>query len=214
MGEMDQFLGGAWDHGPRHPGPDGRPRKALAILACMDARVDPVRLLDLAPGDAHVLRNAGGVVTSDVLESLAMSQRKLGTRGVVVIHHTDCGGLAVRAPKQSPEASVRAAVRLLRAAPDLPHHDDVRGLVLDVGSGSLTEVVAARAAPSAGRAAPPAAPARRPASAPSSPEPPLPHCLWCRRPFDPRTSSRRRARHVYCSDLCRLAARSGRPAPH
>ncbi|HEX2508194.1 MAG TPA: carbonic anhydrase [Miltoncostaeaceae bacterium] len=205
MSEMDLFLGGAWDHGPRHSGPDGRPRKALAILACMDARLDPLRLLGLAAGDAHVLRNAGGVVTSDVLEGLAMSQRRLGTRGVRVIHHTDCGGLAERAPMQSPEASVRSAVRILRAAPDLPHRDDVRGYVLDVESGSLAEVLTPRAAP-------PPASARRPGSAPSAPEPALPRCRWCKRAFDPATSSRRRARRAYCSDLCRLAARSGRPA--
>src|SRR5262245_6315805 len=206
MSELDLFRAGAWDHGPRHPAPGGRPRKALAILTCMHARLDPITLLGLAPGDAHVLRNAGGVVTTDVLESLAMSQRRLRTRSLVVIHHTDCAGLAKRMPRLSPEASVRAAVRLLRAAPDLPHRDDVRGLILDVGDGSLTEVRTRRAPR-------PPAPARRPASAPSSPEPSLARCLWCARAFDPRTSSRRRARRSYCSDLCRLAARAGRPAP-
>jgi carbonic anhydrase len=205
MGELDVILDGAWDHGPRHSGPDARPRKAIAILTCMDPRLDPLRLLELAPGDAHVLRNAGGIVTADVLESLALSQRRLGTRRVAVIHHTDCGGLAERMPRQSPEATVRAAMRLLRGATELPHRDAVQGLVFDVARGSLTEVSAPRAAP--------AAPARRSGPAPSSPEPALPRCRWCARAFDPGTSSRRRARHAYCSDLCRLAARAGRPAP-
>lgn len=207
MGEMDRILAGLDDVRPRRAEPDARPRRALAVLTCMDARLDPLKALDLAPGDAHVLRNAGGVVTTDVLEGLAMSQTRLGTRGIVVVHHTRCAGLAERMPKRSVEASVRAAVRLLRAAPGLPHRDDVRGFILDIDSGSLTEV---RTEP---RTAPPA-PARRPDSAPASPEPALPRCLWCTRPFDPRTSSRRRARRSYCSDLCRLAARSGRPAPH
>ena len=170
----------------------------------MDARLDPLRLLGLAAGDAHVLRNAGGVVTSDVLESLALSQRRLGTRGVRVIHHTDCGGLAERMPMQSPQASVRGALRLLRAAPDLPHRDDVRGYVLDVESGSLAEVLTPQPARHAEAA-------RRTGSAPSSPEPALSRCRWCKRAFDPRTSSRRRARRSYCSDLCRLAARAGGP---
>ena len=197
MDAIDRILSAAAEPRPGRPDPEARPRKGLAVLTCMDARVDPLRLLDLGPGDAHVLRNAGGVVTTDVLESLAMSQERLGTRSVVVIHHTHCAGLAARLPGQPVEASVLAAVRLLRAAPDLPHRDDVRGLVLDVELGSLRQVPTGRPPP----------------AIPSSHGPPLSRCLWCRRAFDPRSSPRRRARRSYCGDLCRLAARSGRPAP-
>jgi carbonic anhydrase len=174
------------------------------VLTCMDARLDPARLLDLGPGDAHVLRNGGGVVTSDVIESLAMSQRLLGTRRVMVVHHTDCAALAERLPKRSDEDRVRAAVRLLRAAPELPHRDDVRGFVLDMTSGALVEV-----------RTPAARPVVAPSTAPAGTAPrrsPLARCAWCSRAFDPGTSWLRRPR-VYCGDLCRLAARAGGPAP-
>ena len=147
MDALDRILSGEAEPRPKRPEPDARPRKGLAVLTCMDARIDPLHLLDLDPGDAHVLRNAGGQVTTDVLESLAMSQERLGTRSVVVIHHTHCAGLAARLPKQSVEASVQAAVRLLRSAPDLPHRDHVRGLVLDIERGSLRDVPTRDAAP-------------------------------------------------------------------
>jgi carbonic anhydrase len=198
--------GGGTQHRPPRFGSDARPRRGLAVLTCMDARLDPARLLDLGLGDAHVLRNAGGVVTTDVLESLAMSQTRLGTRRVMVVHHTHCAGLATRLPKQSPEATVRAAVRLLRAAPELPHRDAVSGFVLDVDRGTLTEVNTEPVRPAT-------EPARTAAAARSSPGEPLARCLWCRRAFDPRTSSWRRSRRTYCSDLCRLAARAGGPTP-
>jgi carbonic anhydrase len=178
----------------------------LAVLTCMDTRLDPARLLDLRLGDAHVLRNAGGMVTTDVIEALALSQEHLGTRRVVVIHHTQCAALAEWLPGRSVEESVRAAVRLLRAAPDLPHRDEVGGYALDIERGTLSEV------PTRG-AHPALAHAREPAAVPSSPGAPLSRCLWCRRAFDPRASSRRRLRRVYCGDLCRLAARAGGPAP-
>ena len=110
------------------------------MLTCMDARVDPARVLALGPEDAHVLRNAGGVATADVIESLAASQTGFGTRSIAVVHHTDCAGLALRMPHFPPEGSVRATVRLLRTAPALPHRDAIRGYVLDVGTGVLTEV--------------------------------------------------------------------------
>jgi carbonic anhydrase len=188
-------------------GADARPRMGLAVLTCMDARVDPARLLGLARGDAHVLRNAGGVVTTDALASLAMSQERLGTRKIVVVHHTDCAGLAARLPRQSPEATVRAVVRQLRAAQDLPHRDAVRGFVLDIQRGTLTEVPTHRAH-RGGSAPGRTAPADRSSSAPS-----LARCRWCKRAFDPTTSSWRRSRRSYCGDLCRLAARAGGPAP-
>jgi carbonic anhydrase len=198
--------GGGTQHRPPRRGMDARPRQGLAVLTCMDARLDPARLLDLGLGDAHVLRNAGGVVTADVLESLVMSQERLGTRRVMVVHHTHCAGLATRRPKQSPETTVRAAVRQLRAAPDLPHRDAVSGFVLDVDRGTLTEVSTEPVPPAT-------APARTPAAARSSPGEPLARCLWCKRTFDPKTSSWRRSRRSYCSDLCRLAARAGGPSP-
>ena len=81
------------------------PRLGLAIVTCMDARIDPVRIFDLAPGDAHILRNAGGVVTEDVIRSLMLSQRHLGTRAILLIHHTRCGAHGL------PEDSVKAEIQ-------------------------------------------------------------------------------------------------------
>ncbi|WP_129337077.1 beta-class carbonic anhydrase [Cellulomonas endophytica] len=139
------------------------PARGLAVVACMDARLDVHRLLGLAEGDAHVIRNAGGVVTDDVLRSLAISQRLLGTRAVVLVHHTDCGMLTfddetfrssieaetgVR-PTWASEAfsdldeDVRAGVERIRQDPSVPRTDDVRGFVLDVATGLLREVVPA-----------------------------------------------------------------------
>ena len=137
------------------------PRLGLAIVTCMDARIDPVRLFGLKPGDAHVLRNAGGVVTDDVIRSLMLSQRLLGTRAVMLIHHTRCGahGLAeesLKAQLQTEvgmrppfaleafadlDADVRQSMARIRHSPFLPHRDAVRGFVLDVDDGRLREVV-------------------------------------------------------------------------
>ena len=111
--------------------PAARPRRGIAVVTCMDPRVDPLAALGLRREDAHVLRNAGGMVTADVIESLAVSQRVLGTREVVVLHHTGCAGLDARAHGQSAEASVREAVRTIIAARRVPHRDAVRGLLLD-----------------------------------------------------------------------------------
>jgi carbonic anhydrase len=126
----------------------------------MDARLDVYRILGLAEGEAHVIRNAGGVVTDDQIRSLAISQRLLGTREVVLIHHTDCGMLTftdadfrdqvetdtgVR-PTWSAEAfddleaDVRRSVRRITSSPYLPHTDQVRGFVFDVATGRLDEV--------------------------------------------------------------------------
>ena len=105
------------------------PAEKLAILACMDARIDPLGLLQLQLGDAHVLRNAGAIVTDDVLRSLEAS-RQLGSQGVVVIGHTDCG----LGPGE--DERVREAVRHLRGVTP----GDVKGYVLDVDSGELREV--------------------------------------------------------------------------
>ena len=137
-----------------------RPAQAVAVVTCMDCRIDPLRVLGLKPGDAHILRNAGGVVTDDVIRSLAVSQRRLGTRAVRLIHHTDCGMLTLtddqfRAELQREtgvapafaiesftdiEADVRQSLLRVRQSPFLLHRDDVRGFVYDVEDGALREV--------------------------------------------------------------------------
>jgi carbonic anhydrase len=139
-----------------------RPAKAIAVLTCMDCRIDPLTALDLKPGDAHVLRNAGGAVTDDVIRSLAISQRKLGTRAVALVHHTDCGMLTLtddsfraelqRETGMSPpfaiesfadiEADVRQSILRVRSSPFLLHRGDVRGFIYDVETGELREVSA------------------------------------------------------------------------
>jgi carbonic anhydrase len=136
------------------------PGRQTAVVACMDARLNPYGVLGLSEGDAHVIRNAGGVVTDDVIRSLAISQRLLGTREVILIHHTDCGMLTFKDDdfKQSiqdetgikPEWAVEAfadldedvkqSVNRIRASPFIPHKDSVRGFVYHVESGELREV--------------------------------------------------------------------------
>ncbi|MBN1527889.1 MAG: carbonic anhydrase [Thermoleophilaceae bacterium] len=136
------------------------PSRKLAVLACMDARLDPARLLGLEEGDAHVIRNAGGVVTDDVIRSLALSQHLLGTVEIVVIQHTDCGLLMVtdeefgdrleRETGQRPEwmaqafsdldQNVRDTISALRGNPFVPNTESVRGFVYEVESGRLREV--------------------------------------------------------------------------
>lgn len=136
------------------------PARKTAVVACMDARLNPYGLLGLTEGDAHVIRNAGGVVTQDVLRSLAISQRLLGTREIVLIHHTDCGMLTFtddefRAaiaqevgarPTWASEAfgdvdaDVRQSIRRIETDPFVPHTDAVRGFVYDVADGTLREV--------------------------------------------------------------------------
>lgn len=143
------------------PGLPAEPRRQLAVVTCMDARLDVFAALGLELGDAHVLRNAGGVVTDDVLRSLLLSQRALGTCGVVLVHHTRCGldGLdearfldevaaATGARPDLPlhafadvEEDVRASVERVRAAAFLPRRDAVHGFVYDVDSGRLHTVV-------------------------------------------------------------------------
>jgi carbonic anhydrase len=136
------------------------PAKHVAVLACMDARLNPYGLLGLSEGDAHVIRNAGGVVTADELRSLAISQRLLGTTEIILIHHTDCGMLTftddelktkIQAevgikPSWAAEAftdideDVRQSVRRILDDPFIPHKDSVRGFVYEVGTGHLREV--------------------------------------------------------------------------
>ena len=137
------------------------PARHIAIVACMDARLNPYGLLGLSEGDAHVIRNAGGVITADELRSLAISQRLLGTKEIILIHHTDCGMLTFtddefRAqvlaetgikPAWAPEAfndldtDVRQSIARIKAEPAIPLKDAVRGFVYDVATGALREVV-------------------------------------------------------------------------
>jgi carbonic anhydrase len=143
----------------RHGRLTAPPTLQVAVLTCMDARIDPARLLGLEPGDAHVLRNAGGAVTPDVRRSLVVSQRLLGTRAVVVIRHTGCGMLGLdEALKDDLAAEVGvhadwqvygfadlegdlvSALAELRADPFLLHTDQIRGFVYDVHTGRLNEV--------------------------------------------------------------------------
>jgi carbonic anhydrase len=142
---------------------DVRPSRELAIVTCMDSRLDVFAALGLGNGEAHVLRNAGGVITDDVIRSLAISQRLLGTREVMLIHHSDCGmekisddgfraelreetGVAPAFAIESfgdLEADVRQSILRVRRSAFLPHRDAVRGFVYDVDSHRLREVVVA-----------------------------------------------------------------------
>jgi carbonic anhydrase len=161
MSKTDEFLENnrryAESFGGQLPMP---PSAGVAIVACMDARLNVYGILGLAEGEAHVIRNAGGVITDDEIRSLAISQRLLGTREIILIHHTDCGMLTFtdggfRAsieketgikPPWSSEAfsdldeDVRQSVRRIKASPFIPRRDEVRGFVFDVATGKLREV--------------------------------------------------------------------------
>jgi carbonic anhydrase len=137
------------------------PARQLAIVACMDARLNPYGLLGLTEGDAHVIRNAGGVITEDEIRSLAISQRLLGTREIILIHHTDCGMLTFTDDEfkaqieadtglrpawaaesfREPVADVKQSLARIAASPFIPLKDRVRGFVYSVTDGSLTEIV-------------------------------------------------------------------------
>lgn len=136
------------------------PAKHVAIVACMDARLDPFALFGLKEGDAHVIRNAGGAVTDDVIRSLAISQRLLGTREIVLVHHSDCGMVTftdqdfkaqiaaetgIRPPWAAEtftdaEEDVGQSIARIKASPFIPHTDSVRGFVYSVEKGTLAEV--------------------------------------------------------------------------
>jgi carbonic anhydrase len=136
------------------------PAKHIAVVACMDARLNVYAILGLAEGEAHVIRNAGGVVTDDEIRSLAISQRLLGTTEILLIHHTDCGMLTFTddqfkrtiqdetgvKPSWAAEAfpdldeDVRQSIARIKASPFIPHKDAVRGFVFDVATGRLREV--------------------------------------------------------------------------
>jgi carbonic anhydrase len=136
------------------------PARHVAVVACMDARLNVYAILGLDEGEAHVIRNAGGVITDDQIRSLAISQRLLGTREIILIHHTDCGMLTFTddqfkrsvqdetgiKPPWSAEAfpdleeDVRQSIARIKASPFIPHQDAVRGFVFDVATGKLNEV--------------------------------------------------------------------------
>ena len=136
------------------------PAKQVAVLACMDARLNVYGLLGLQEGDAHVIRNAGGVVTDDEIRSLAISQRLLGTKEIILIHHTDCGMLTFGDDEfhrqiesdtgikpewaaesfDNLEVDVRQSMARIHASPFIPVKDNVRGFIYDVKTGRLTEV--------------------------------------------------------------------------
>ncbi|MFI0964895.1 beta-class carbonic anhydrase [Streptomyces sp. NPDC021080] len=141
------------------PGKDARPVQRVAVVACMDARIDLHAALGLQLGDCHTVRNAGGVVTDDTIRSLTISQRALGTRSVILIHHTGCGLQSIteefrhelemevgQRPAWAVEAfrdvdqDVRQSMQRVRTSPFLPYTDDVRGFVFDVTTGLLREI--------------------------------------------------------------------------
>jgi len=136
------------------------PAKRVAVVACMDARLNPYGLLGLREGDAHVIRNAGGVVTDDEIRSLAISQRLLGTEEIMLIHHSDCGmltfgddefrrqvqqdtGIKPEWPAEAfddLEADVRQSIARIKASPFIPRKENIRGFVYEVETGRLREV--------------------------------------------------------------------------
>jgi carbonic anhydrase len=162
MGTIDQLLQNnqnfAAGLAERHL--DVEPQRHLAVVTCMDSRLDVFAALGLDHGEAHVLRNAGGIITDDVIRSLAISQRRLGTREVMLIHHNDCGmqkitddgfrlelqettGIAPSFAIESfsnVEEDVRQSIRRVRSSPFLLHRDVVRGFVYDVDTHRLSEV--------------------------------------------------------------------------
>jgi carbonic anhydrase len=161
MSVTDEFLRNNAAYAEQFAGPlPMPPSRHVAVVACMDARLHVSAILGLKEGEAHVIRNAGGVVTDDEIRSLAISQRLLGTTEIILIHHTDCGMLTFtddafkRAiqdetgikPPWSPESfsnleeDVRQSIARVKASPFIPHKDAVRGFVFDVATGKLNEV--------------------------------------------------------------------------
>jgi carbonic anhydrase len=162
MSAVDDYVRNNEEYALTHVG--GRPvqpAKHVAIVACMDSRMRIFPLLGMGDGEAHVIRNAGGVVTDDVIRSLSISQRLLGTREIMLIHHTDCGlqkttedefkgaieaetGIrphwAVEAFTYA-EQDVRQSIGRIKASPFIPHKDSIRGFVFDVATGKLNEVI-------------------------------------------------------------------------
>jgi carbonic anhydrase len=163
MPTIDELVGNAEAYAERFDRGDLPlpPAKRIAVVACMDARLNPYGLLGLYEGDAHVIRNAGGVITDDEIRSLAISQRLLGTEEVMLIHHTDCGMLTFAdddfrrqvqddtgiKPEWAAETfsdldeDVRQSIARIKASPFIPRKDQIRGFVYDVHTGRLREVI-------------------------------------------------------------------------
>src|SRR5690242_19622465 len=162
MSVTDEYLVNNEEYAKTFSGPlPLPPSKHVAVVACMDARLDVYAILGLAEGEAHVIRNAGGVVTDDEIRSLAISQRLLGTREIILIHHTDCGMLTftdddfkasiqqdtgIKPPWAAEafadlDADVRQSIARIKASPFVPHKDAIRGFVFDVATGKLYEVI-------------------------------------------------------------------------
>lgn len=161
MSVMDGLLDNNKRYAASFPGSlPAQPTAHLAVVACMDARLDVYAVLGLDEGQAHVIRNAGGVITDDAIRSLAISQRLLGTTQIMLIHHTRCGMLTftddkfrsaieadtgIRPPWAAEafgdlDADVRQSIARIEASPFIPHKDQVRGFVFDVDTGLLREV--------------------------------------------------------------------------
>ncbi len=159
---IDELVASAAGHATTFEAPlrTPRPARRVAVVACMDARLDLFGILGLQPGDAHLIRNAGGVATDDVIRSLTISQRKLGTREIILVHHTDCGMLTFTEDELRLElleetgtkpswavetftdldVDVRSSVQRVRQSPFVPYRDHVRGFVYDVDTGALREI--------------------------------------------------------------------------
>jgi carbonic anhydrase len=161
MSVTEQYLANNARYAQTFSGPLPMPPAShVAVVACMDARLNVYGILGLGEGEAHVIRNAGGVITDDQIRSLAISQRLLGTREIVLIHHTDCGMLTFTddafkrsiqdetgiKPPWAAEAfpdldeDVRQSIARIKASPFIPHKDAIRGFVFDVATGKLNEV--------------------------------------------------------------------------
>jgi carbonic anhydrase len=161
MTAIDEYLANNARFAEGFSGPLPMPPSAhLAVVACMDARLNVYALLGLGDGEAHVIRNAGGVITDDEIRSLAISQRLLGTREIMLIHHTDCGMLTFTddefkrsileetgikphwGAESFPdlEEDVRQSIARIQASPFVPYTDAIRGFVFDVATGRLNEV--------------------------------------------------------------------------
>jgi carbonic anhydrase len=161
MGNAEEMLSAAAANAEANaaPGLSPRPERRVAVLACMDTRIDLFPMLGIQRGDAHIIRNAGGLVTDDAIRSLSISQRLLGTEEIVVVMHEDCGLLgaseddfraALAADGVLPgwrlgafddvEATVRHSLARLRASPELPKRQSIRGFVFDPETGAVREV--------------------------------------------------------------------------
>ena len=161
MTVTDQYLENNKKYAANFQGPLPLPPKnQIAVLACMDARINVYAALGIQEGESHVIRNAGGVVTDDEIRSLAISQRLLGTKEIILIHHTDCGMLTFSddgfkksiqeetgiKPEWAAESfsdldeDIRQSIARIKQSPFIPHTDQVRGFVFDVATGLLNEV--------------------------------------------------------------------------